>query len=179
MNKSVANILTKEFLQSVHKKLEVKEIAKLKNVSDSAVRKYLYKFDLSLKESRIGKNTGVNNPSWKGGRYRKPNGYIMVQVDDKSYKREHIVNIEKHIKRELKIGEEVVHHINGVRDDNRIENLILMFKREHDRYHLILRNKSIKCETQTLCDMIELLYPNKYNELKMYAELTRILKCKK
>jgi hypothetical protein len=29
----------------------------------------------------------------------------------------------------------VIHHINEVRDDDRIENLALMFSREHNRWH--------------------------------------------
>lgn len=50
--------------------------------------------------------------------------------------REHRYLMEQFLGRKLG-GNEVVHHINGVRDDNRIENLQIMVKNEHDREHTI------------------------------------------
>lgn len=73
---------------------------------------------------------GPDNPSWKGGRTKDPDGYVLVRRKDHpaanslGYVREHRLVMEKYLGRHLRPGE-VVHHKNGVRDDNRLSNLRL------------------------------------------------------
>jgi hypothetical protein len=70
------------------------------------------------------------NGHWKGGRTRHKAGYVMVRVPDHprarrgQYVFEHILVMEDMLGRHL-LPEESVHHRNGVRDDNRPENLEL------------------------------------------------------
>lgn len=82
------------------------------------------------------------NPSEFGGHKKKrADGYISVYVpshpnaNKTGYVMEHILVMEKHIGRYIK-NDEVVHHINHVRDDNRIENLRLMTFKEHAGLHM-------------------------------------------
>jgi hypothetical protein len=73
---------------------------------------------------------GVNHPNWGGGRYKDSRGYIRVYKPDHpnaynhKYILEHILVMSEFLGRPLE-GGETVHHKNGIRDQNNIENLEL------------------------------------------------------
>lgn len=80
---------------------------------------------------------------------RTPQGYILVRMPDHpmasrgGYLMQHRLLMAESLGR-LLLPEEVVHHINGVKSDNRIANLALMLKSEHDRVQKP-EKKTIKC----------------------------------
>jgi hypothetical protein len=91
------------------------------------------------------KGKGPNNAHWTGGKYVSKQGYIIVYnpnytCDADRYLLEHRVIMEQYIGRPLTEDEDV-HHINGDRQDNRIENLQLLTSSEHSKLHLPERIK--------------------------------------
>lgn len=72
---------------------------------------------------------GEKSPCWKGGKYEHE-GYIRVYVPShphattNGYAYEHIVVMCERLGRDLR-SHENVHHINGNKKDNRVENLEL------------------------------------------------------
>ena len=86
---------------------------------------------------------GDKHPGWKGGR-RKAAGYIFIYSPghpranpNRPYVQEHILVLEKKLGRPL-TPDEVGHHINGVKDDNRPDNLVAMKKGKHHSKLLLL-----------------------------------------
>ena len=69
------------------------------------------------------------------GEVLQKNGYISVSIGNKRYYKHRLV-MEEHLGRKLKSNEEV-HHMNGNRTDNRIENLTLVVKGKHQREHAL------------------------------------------
>lgn len=55
---------------------------------------------------------------------------------------EHIMVMELAIGRRL-AHNEVVHHVNGDRSDNRLVNLVLMDKKTHNQYHCSRANRGV------------------------------------
>ena len=79
--------------------------------------------------------TMENSFFYKNGTTINVHGYRMILIGPKKYKGEHRIIMENHIGRELK-DDEVVHHKNRNKLDNRVENLELMLKKDHDAMHL-------------------------------------------
>lgn len=68
--------------------------------------------------------SGKDSPSWRGGMTYHKKGYVMINTPERGYVFEHILVMEEFLGRLLADGE-TVHHLNGVKDDNRLENLEL------------------------------------------------------
>lgn len=116
-------------------KLSTVDISKIYGTAPITVNRALRKIGVPLRNI----NRGKYHPSWKGGRIEK-GGYIVLwmpqhhRADAKGYVKEHIIVAEQKIGRKLR-DNEVVHHINRNKKDNRPENLAVMTRSQHSRLH--------------------------------------------
>lgn len=70
-------------------------------------------------------------------------GYVLVRTDpgkkgNMAYRYEHRVVMEQHLGRTLR-RDEIVHHLNGIRHDNRVQNLCIVTNKTHENRTLALR----------------------------------------
>ncbi len=145
------NYISKEYL----KNRSIEDIAKELKVSPQTIHRRLIKNNIPRRDGSFKKghkmlsgvekgwikkgDKGSKSLAWKGG-IRCSYGYKEIYqpqhpFNSRGYVREHRLVMEKHLGRYLN-PKEVAHHINGIKDDNRIENLkLLNSNSEHIKIH--------------------------------------------
>lgn len=117
---------------------------------------------------------GDRNKNWNGGRSISPNGYILTWLPKDSpfcpmisEKRgrilEHRLIMAQHLNRCLSEAE-IVHHINGIRNDNRIENLELISNKGKHNTHNDKQTLELIREIKKLNKIIA----NQKREIELY-----------
>lgn len=152
----------------------VSQIAIVKNRSHASVLRWLHQFDIPVRSQseemrgrtltpehrakviqtlRMGdKARGAANPYWKGGRSvkgRKKDGLYTIILINGKYVPEHRYVMEQHLGVKLKRSEEV-HHINGIKTDNRVENLQVWSKSMHTKIHMTEEHRAHLSETSRM-----------------------------
>lgn len=99
----------------------------------------------------------------RAGRYKNGDGYVMLYEenhpfsDKQGYVREHRLVMEYYLSKSLGVKiilhpRLVVHHVNKIRHDNRIDNLELMLKGNHQSIHASLYKKDMSTRKCMECD---------------------------
>lgn len=99
---------------------------------------------------RYKKYTMSDNGRWRGGEFDRGDGYVIVRIGSfpkdykgKRYELKHRLVMEQHLGRKL-LRKEMVHHKNGNKSDNRIENLELCTQSDHAKEHHFKRTRNKK-----------------------------------
>jgi hypothetical protein len=137
----------------IENNLSQKSIAKLCGINQSIISRKLSYFHIPTR--KFCGRSDIYCSRYKGGRTKTSKGYIHIlshnhpRVNSRKYVPEQILIAEKQLNRFLS-EKEVIHHINEIKDDNRIENLYLFpSEQEHQRYHQNLRRNNIKPITKS------------------------------
>ncbi len=102
----------------------IASIARLLQISETHLARKFNEFSIPY-----------NSDTSKGYRTRSSDGYVLVKrIGRKGYDYEHRVIMENHLGRLLD-DDEYVHHDNDIKDDNRIENLVVVSHKEHMQEH--------------------------------------------
>jgi len=120
-------------------KKSAKEIAERFGTSHATIVCRLRKLGIQLRDRSEARQLAYKTGRWQPANLREDRikdnqGYILVRVEGKR-KREHILVWEQshgHLPKGW-----IIHHINGKRDDNRLENLMAMPKKNHTPYLLL------------------------------------------
>ena len=137
----------------IDNKMTCHQVAEIYGCSWSTILEALKRLNVPVRKPLSGKELAKkygHQTRFKDGhesliirkdKVKSGDGYIYCLAEDHpnatgtGHVKEHRLVMEKHIGRYL-TKEEVVHHINEIKDDNRIENLLLCANRaEHNGYH--------------------------------------------
>jgi len=128
-----------DYLKNLYEQgLSTKEIGRRINTTPQAIYSRLLKAGVPLRtrveslkltylRGRVALY-GENHPNWTGGRYINPDGYVELRVNGHKVSEHRMVWESTY--GAIPAGW-VIHHLNGIKTDNRIENLIAVTRNSH------------------------------------------------
>jgi len=143
--------------------LSTMDIADIFGCGWSSVCRAMHRFRIPLRDRHM-RNGYSRNPAWRGGRVKGSQGYIFLKLlpDDPyismaglhNYCLEHRYVMAQHLGRILPRSEQV-HHKNGRKDDNRLENLELVSTSNHHLYTALCQDCQLRKDIKLLQWMVK------------------------
>ena len=130
----IKDLPEKEIIKSYIDGKTLIEIKKIYGGSQKSITNVLKRNNVDLRKAVKRDQKGEKNASWKGGVYVSPESYRFVRLYDHERKGYYI---QEHRLKTLGIegGDLIVHHKNGDKLDNRLENLEVMTRADHNKLH--------------------------------------------
>ena len=162
--------ITKEMLEELYcnQSLSLRMVRDIVKVSEGTLRRYLQSFGIHVRNRSEGTKLGFQKGrikvwsglkgkksfGWKGGRCKTALGYVLVYAPEhprarsaggtRPYVLEHILVWEQANGRQLPENH-IIHHLNGIKDDNRPNNLVAISRSAHrTNTRLALKEKRIR-----------------------------------
>jgi hypothetical protein len=98
---------------------------------------------------------GEETPAWKGGQYTSHTGYVFIATPNhpsrsyRGYVKRSVLVLEQKLGR-LMLPNADCHHINGIKDDDRPDNLEEVPHVGHSIYHDLGRARTVEGRFQTM-----------------------------
>jgi hypothetical protein len=141
-----AKLLSGEQLTSLYEEAgSISELARRLGVKSDTLRTWMLKRGMEIRTSGYASpksvsHRGADHHNWKGGTTHHAAGYVYVTApghpyaDKDGYVLEHRLVMEQKLGRYL-TSDELVHHENEIKTDNRPENLELTSRSAHMSHH--------------------------------------------
>jgi len=176
--KKPRHVFEKEELEKLYwqERRSIAKIAQVYKVSYTAIYWAMKRLGIP-KRSKSTAQERDKNPNWTGGRFKNSSGYIQVHTPHHPYAMKHGYALEHRLVMEKRLGRylvpwEKVHHINGIKDDNRPENLLLVSQLNHTLRGEFCANCSLRKDIMLLSQEIKQLR----EQLQYKLEFERIPK---